>query len=244
MAYYRGAEIQFFPPLTRMVKLILIVTGAVFLVTYLPERFAGFDLPYLLFGLTPYAVTHHLAVWQPVTYLLLHAGWLHLLFNLFAIWMFGPDLEARWGPHRFLFYFLLTGIGAAIFNVALEPASLSMTIGNSGAVYGLLLAYGMVFPERTVFLWFVVPVKAKWFALIFGLIEFWLSLATPGTGVSHLAHLGGMLFGFLYLRAHGYGLAFNWRRRYGEWRRARLKRKFNVYLQKHERRDDQGRWIN
>ena len=241
---YRRAEIQFFPPLTRMVKLILIVTGAIFLLTYLPERFLGFYAPYALFGLTPYAVTHDLALWQPVTYLFLHAGWLHIIFNLFAVWMFGPDLELKWGGRKFLIYFFLTGIGAGLFGVLLQPSSPVMTIGNSGAVYGLLLAYGVLFPDRPVFLWFLIPIKAKWFVAIFGAIEFWLSLTQPGSGVSHVAHLGGMLVGFLYLRAQGYGFSLDVRGRYGDWRRARLRRKFEVYMRKREGKDDQGRWIN
>lgn len=242
MPRYRDVQFSFFPPLTRMVKALLVVTSAAFLLTYLPAQFAGFDLPFRLFGLTPYLVTHRLFIWQSFTYLFLHGGWLHIIFNLFALAMFGPDIESRWGGRRFLFYFFLTGVGAGLFSVILQPSSQVMTIGNSGAIYGVLLAYGMLFPDRPIFLWFVIPIKAKWFVLIMGAIELYLSLATPGSGVSHVAHLGGMIFGFAYLR--GRRLGGNWRGQYQQWRQARLRRKFEVYMRKHEGKDDRGQWIN
>jgi len=233
-----------------MVKSLVIVTSAVFLVTYVPAQLLQTSsVPFgtLYFGLVPYAVTRDFFVWQLATYLFLHGGWFHIIFNLFALWMFGYDLERAWGPQRFLTYFLITGIGAGLFSVVLQPSSLVPTIGNSGAVYGILLAYGMMFPDRPIFLWFVVPVKAKWFVLIMGLIEFWASLTQPGSGVSHIAHLGGMLFGYIYLRAlrggQGRGPGFDLRGQYEEWRRARLRRKFEVYMQKHERKDP-DRWVN
>jgi membrane associated rhomboid family serine protease len=100
----------------------------------------------------------------------------------------------------------------------------------------------MTFPDRPIYLYMIIPIKAKWFAMIMGAIEFVSSLSTPGSGVSHVAHLGGMLFGFLYLR--GPHLPYNLPSRYQEWRRARLRRKFEVYMRKHERKDEAGRWIN
>jgi len=244
MPRYGQAQISFGPPFTGVVKRLCIVTSAAFLLTYLPAQFLGWQIPFLLFGLTPYDVTHHLWVWQLVTYLFLHGGWMHIIFNLFALWMFGYDLERVWGPRRFLTYFFLTGIGAGLFSVLLQPSSYTSTIGNSGAVYGILLAYGMLFPDRPIFLWFVIPVKAKWFVLIMGAIEFYLSLTQPGSGVAHVAHLGGMLFGFLYLRAkRGGGTGLDWRGQYAEWRRARMRRKFEVYMQKQDRKD-RDHWVN
>jgi membrane associated rhomboid family serine protease len=247
MPRYGQAQISFGPPFTGVVKRLVIVTSAVFLVTYVPAQFVEWQLPFAWFGLVPYDVTHFGWVWQLGTYLFLHGGWFHIIFNLFALWMFGYDLEQAWGPRRFLFYFFLTGIGAGLFSVLLQPSSYIMTIGNSGAVYGILLAYGMLFPDRLIFLWFVVPIKAKWFVLIMGLIEFWASLTQPGSGVSHVAHLGGMLFGYLYLRGlrgmHGRKLGFDLRGQYEEWRRARMRRKFEVYMQKHERKDP-DHWVN
>lgn len=242
MSYYRESGISFGPPLTRMVKLLIIVTSAVFLATYLPLALFNWVTPYEWLGLRPYDVIHNFYLWQLVTYLFLHGGWFHILFNLFALWMFGCDLEQLWGPRQFLFYFFLTGIGAGLFDVLLQPNAGSITIGNSGAVYGVLLAYGLLFPDRPIFLWLVIPIKAKWFVLLMGVIEFVSSLSTPGSGIAHVAHLGGMLFGFLYLR--GGRLSTRGMFNYQEWRRARLKKKFEVYMRKHEERDNRGRWIN
>lgn len=243
MSYYRQSSISFGPPLTPMVKYLVIFTSAVFLLTFLPAQIFGWSLPFTWLGLRPYDVTHHFYFWELVTYLFLHGGWFHIIFNLFALWMFGSDLERLWGPRQFLFFFFLTGIGAAVFDVLLQPNAITTTIGNSGAVYGILMAYGLLFPDRPIFLWLVIPIKAKWFVLIMGLIEFVSSLGWPGSGISHLAHLGGMLFGFLYLR--GGGLPSRWQLRYHDWRRARLRRKFEVYMEKRDKKkDDSGQWVN
>ncbi len=235
-----------------MVKYLIIFTSAVFLLTYLPAELAHWTFPYDYFSLVPYAITHFIPivdgvrvpfVWQPVTYLFLHGGWGHIILNLLFLWMFGSDLERLWGPRQFLFYFFLTGIGAGLFNVLLEPNVKLPTVGNSGAIYGLLLAYGLLFPDRPIFLWFVIPVKAKWFVLGMGVLEFYSSLSQPGSGVSHVAHLGGMLFGFLYLR--GGGLPYRLQLKYHEWRRARLRRKFEIYMNEQDKKKDQrGPWIN
>lgn len=242
MSYYRQSSIAFGPPLTRMVKRLIIVTSAVFVLTYLPEQLFGWPYARLWLGLWPRGVVHGLEVWRLFTYLFLHAGWFHIIFNMFALWMFGSDLERLWGPKQFLHYYFLTGIGAGLFDVLLQPSADSTTIGCSGAIYGLLLAYGMLFPDRPIFLWLIIPIKAKWFVVIMGAIEFVSSLSTPGSGVSHIAHLGGMLFGFLYLRGRRFPYAFQLR--YQEWRRARLRRKFEVYMRRHEKKDDVSRWIN
>ena len=242
MPRYREVPVSFGPPLTWAVRQIIIVTSAVFLLTYLPLVMFQWTWPMAWFGLRPYDVTHRLFLWQPVTYLFLHGGFFHILFNLFALWMFGADLERLWGPRRFLQYFFLTGVGAAVFDVLLQPSMTTPTIGNSGAVYGILLAFGLLFPERPIYLWLLIPVKAKWFVLAMGLIEFVSSFSNPGSTISHLAHLGGMLVGFLYLR--GGGLTYRMQLRYNEWRRARLRRKFEVYMSKQEKKDESGRWIN
>ena len=242
MPRYRDVQVSFGPPLTWVVRNLIIITSAIFLLTYLPAAILDWDLPFALFGLRPYHVTHRFFFWQPVTYLFLHAGFFHVIFNLFAMWMFGSDLERTWGSRRFLFYFFLTGIGAAAFDVILQPSADSTTIGNSGAVYGILLAYGLLFPNRPIFLWLLIPVKAKWFVLVMGLIEFVSSFSNPGSRISHIAHLGGMVFGFLYLR--GSGLPFRLQLRYHAWRRARLRKRFEVYMRKHEGKDESGRWIN
>ena len=225
-----------------MVKKLIILTGAAFVLTYLPHQIFGWDYPYFLFGLEPYAVVHGFAIWQLVTYLFLHAGFFHIIFNLFALWMFGPDLEKEWGSRQFLFFYFLTGIGAGIVQVLVMPSSTTMTVGCSGAIYGLLLAYGLIFPERLIYLYMLIPIRAKWFAVLMGVIEFVSSFGTPGSGVAHVAHLGGMLFGYIYLR--GVRLPFRIRGRYSDWRRARLRKRFESYMRKHEKRDDAGRWVN
>ena len=249
MPYYRQVGYSFGPPLTRMVKQLIIIMSAVFVVTNvigaIPIETARLYLsayPRAYLGLIPWLVIHYFFVWQLFTYLFLHGGWFHIIFNLFALWMFGSDLEAQWGSNKFLFYFFLTGVGAGLFCVVLEPSSRIPTIGCSGAIFGLLLAYGMLFPDRPIYLYMIVPIKAKWFVVIMGVIEFVASYSDATSGVSHIAHLGGMLFGFLYLR--GPHLPSRLPRRYQEWRRARLRRKFEVYMREHERKDQSGRWIN
>src|SRR5208337_5016096 len=133
---------------TPMVKKLIIITSAVFLLTYVPLQIFHSDFfndIFELFGLNADLVIHKFYVWQLVTYLFLHGGWFHIIFNMFALWMFGSDLESLWGGKKFLFYYFLTGVGAGILDVTLNalsrPAMPSATIGCSGAVYGLLLAY-------------------------------------------------------------------------------------------------------
>ena len=245
MPRYTQSYMSFFPPFTRMVKALIIVTSAVFILTFLPYRLFGWEAPFLWLGLQPYAVLHHLYLWQIVTYLFLHGGFFHVLFNMFALWMFGPDLEQLWGETEFLKFYLLTGAGAGVLDVALSTffgSPYSLTIGASGAIYGLLLAFGLIFPDRPIFLWFIIPIKAKWFVLIIGAIEFFSEVGGPGSNISHLAHLGGMLVAYLYLR--GTGISERMQARYAEWRRARLRRKFEVYMRKRESKHDPDHWIN
>lgn len=236
---------SFFPPFTRMVKALIIITAAVFVVTYLPLRLFGWQSPFIYLGLQPYAVVHRLYLWQLVTYLFLHGGFFHILFNMFALWMFGPDLEQMWGESEFLKFYLVCGIGAGVFDVVLNTlfgSPNSLTIGASGAIYGLLLAFGLLFPNRPIFIWFIIPIPAKWFVVIIGAIEFFSEISGPGSGIAHLAHLGGMLVAYLYLR--GGGFSGRMQLRYEDWRRARLRRKFEVYMRDNERKDDPDRWIN
>ena len=242
MVRYRQMEVSFGPPLTWAVRQVIVVTAAIFVLTYFPAVIFRFSFPFELFGLRPFDVTHRFFIWQPLTYLFLHAGFFHLIFNLFALWMFGSELERTWGPRQFLTYFFLTGIGAAAFDVILQPSAISTTVGNSGAVYGILLAYGLLFPNRPILLWLLIPVKAKWFVLVLGLIEFASSFSNPGSNISHIAHLGGMLVGFLYLR--GGGMPFRLLLRYHEWKRARLRKQFENYMRKQDGKDESGRWIN
>ncbi|MBK6765503.1 MAG: rhomboid family intramembrane serine protease [bacterium] len=141
----------------------------------------------------------HGKVWTLFTYMFLHGGFSHILFNMLALWMFGSMLERVWGSKEFLKYYLLTGLGGGLCYALFNMHSPVPTVGASGAIYGLLLAYAVLFPENVIYIWFVIPVKAKYFAIIFGVIEF-LASFNPGSGVAHLAHLGGMVMGYAYLK--------------------------------------------
>ena len=166
------------------------------------------------------------ALYQLVTYMFMHGGWMHLFFNMFALWMFGCVVERVWGPKKFLFYYIFCGIGAGLtqelvqyiqymaeglsaYDLVLingqekptaEFLNLWTTVGASGAIYAILLAFGMLFPEDRVFIFpLPVPIKAKWFVMIYVVLELFMALGTKGDGVAHFAHLGGMLFGFLLI---------------------------------------------
>ena len=139
-------------------------------------------------------------VWQLVTYMFLHAEILHLFFNMLTLFMFGNDLERYWGTERFLKYYFITGIGAGVCSWLVAMDSAAATIGASGAIYGLLLAYGLLYPNRIIFLNFLIPVKVKYLVLLMGAIAFFSSLTGRESGISHIAHLGGMLVGLIFLK--------------------------------------------
>lgn len=218
-------QISFGGPLTPTVKLLLIITGAAFAVQTILQYVFGINIE-RLFGIVPYYVTHRFYLWQPFTYLLLHAGLLHLGFNLLVLWMFGCELERVWGNRFFLKYYLVCGVGAGLCIALLTPTSPIPTIGASGALYGILLAYGLLFPNRQIYLWMVLPIRAKHFVLVIGVLAFYSTLTQEGSGISHVAHLSGLLIGYIYLR--GWGLLRTLHRRYLEWKLKRLKKKFRV----------------
>ena len=211
--------------LTPAVKFLLILTTVLFFLQVILHRFLGFYVE-TLFGLVPDLVLHKGFLWQLVTYIFLHSELFHLGFNLLVLWMFGGELERIWGRRFFLRYFFVCGIGAGLCVVLLTPSSTVPTIGASGALYGILLAYGLLFPNRQIFLWFLVPIRAKHFVLIIGAIAFYSTLTLPGSGVSHLAHLGGIFVGYVYLR--GWRHIGQIHRIYLETKLKRLKRKFRV----------------
>ena len=181
-------------PLTPGIKYLLIICAVVFLVQQLALREI-----LLFFGLIPVLVWTKYFVWQLVTYIFLHGSLFHLLFNLFALWMFGTQLERQWGTKAFMKNFFVTGIGAGISYILVRPGQLSPVIGASGAIYGIFLAYGLIFPNQLVYVWFLFPIRAKYFVIIFGAIELYASIAGTQGGIAHVAHLGGMLFGYLYI---------------------------------------------
>src|SRR5215208_2382904 len=157
-------------------------------------------------GLVPREVLEHFAVWRLATYMFLHGGVFHILFNMLALWMFGAELERLWGTRYFLKYYFVTGIGAGALTVAFsllpfgfaQQLYASDVIGASGAIYGLLLAYGMYFPDRPIYMYFVFPIPAKVFVAIMGAIALLSSLGDSG-GVANATHLGGLVIGYLFL---------------------------------------------
>jgi membrane associated rhomboid family serine protease len=153
--------------------------------------------------------------WQLLSYAFLHGNFNHLFFNMFAVWMFGTPLEQAWGSQRFAAYFGACVVGAAIIQliVQLFEGGVYPTIGASGGVFGLLLAYGAMWPDNRIFLlFFPVPIKAKWFVLIYGGIELLLGFTRAMPGIAHFAHLGGMIFGAALLYRWGWRPGMTWRR--------------------------------
>jgi len=139
--------------------------------------------------------------WQLVTYMFLHGGFFHILFNMFALWMFGMELENLWGSRKFLIYYLCCGLGAGIANLMVGAllGQVVPTVGASGAVFGILTAFGFLFPNRRVYLYFLVPVQAKYFIMGWIGIELFYGVVGTSDGIAHFAHLGGAAVGFIYL---------------------------------------------
>jgi membrane associated rhomboid family serine protease len=184
---------------TPAVKFLLIANVGMFVVQTVIDL--GTDFPLSLYlGLVPQLVLNQFYLWQLFTYQFLHGGLFHLLFNMLALWMFGCDLERRWGTQFFLKYYFVTVIGGAILNVMFLPGQLGPSIGASAGIYGLLLAYGLIYPERIVYFYFLFPIKMKHFVWIIGAIAVYSSVTSGQSGIAHLAHLGGMVFGYIYLR--------------------------------------------
>lgn len=217
-------------PLSPALKALIAANALVFVVQLVA--------PWLTWslGMMPAAVIGQLRLWQLVTYMFVHAGLFHILFNMLTLWMFGTELERIWGTRYFLKYYFVTGIGAAALTVffSLLPfpvaAALqhSVVIGASGAVYGLLLAYALYFPDRPIYMYMVFPMPAKYFVILMGVIAFYSSLADH-SGVANATHLGGLVVGYLFLkgaRFHPLGEAKYW---YLRWKMNRTRRKFDVY---------------
>ncbi len=204
--YGQNVNIRIGGPLTPVVKKLMIINGVIFLC----QQLIGIYYPgYIehLFGLNHVGFIQEFKLWQIVTYMFLHGGWFHVIFNLLGLWMFAGELEQNWGSSLFLRYYMVSGIGAGFFIALMNYIMYAqsginpVTIGASGAIYGILLAYGVTWPNRKVLLYFVVPIKIKYLVILFGLIEFLGMLSTAsgaGGNVSHIGHLGGLLTGLLY----------------------------------------------
>lgn len=180
--------------LTPIIKNLMIIMGVFFFLQMVVSGSINFYL-----GLVPVLVWKKYFLWQFFTYIFLHGGIGHLLFNLLALWMFGGELENYWGSKKFLGYFLFCGIGAGICTVVFTPYQFIPVIGASGAIYGILLAFGWFFPNRPIFIYFLFPIPAKYMVILYGLIELLSSMEGTGGGIAHLTHLGGLLFGFFYM---------------------------------------------
>lgn len=221
-----------FPP---GVKWLLIVNVAIFLLGFF-AGLLGLDRPLALLVLRPSDVLGKLYVWELATYMFLHGGFGHIIWNMLALWMFGADLERLWGTRRFLNFYFFCGIGAGVCVVLLTYLfgnPYSVTIGASGAIFGILLANAVLFPDRTILWGFLIPIKMKWFVLIIGVVTF-ISSFQVNQGVSEFAHLGGLLFGYIFLKKPrgGYDFLGPIQRQYKQWKIQRAKRKFEVYLRK------------
>ena len=223
---------QGFSILPLVVKNLLIINVVFFLATWAAEAVYHIDL-------SDYLGLHYIGAsdfrpYQFVTYMFMHGGFAHLFFNMFALWMFGNSIENAWGPKRFLIFYFVCGIGAGLTQELVQYIQLSdiienyqyvkingrsipvdeylnmlTTVGASGAVYGILLAFGMMWPNSRIYIYFAIPIKAKWFVIIYGLIELFSGFSSVDN-VAHFAHVGGMLFGFL--------LIMYWRYQMGDWR--------------------------
>jgi membrane associated rhomboid family serine protease len=243
--FSRSIISSYFPP---GVKWLLIINTGVFLLWYLGG--ASLQSQMRLLALTPDFVVYRFPwfVWQLFTYMFLHGGIGHLLFNMLTLWMFGITLEQTWGTRYFLKYYFLCGVGAGICDTLVNVilGNHTSTIGASGAIYGLLLAFGVLFPDVKVLMNFLFPIKAKYLVMIYGAVALISALGSGNSGVSNIAHLGGMLFGWIYLKARmprffrflhlpDFG---GW---YRQWRMQRAKKKFQVYMRKQGGR---GPWVN
>ena len=197
--------------------------------------FPRLGLLYLL-GLVPQQVVENFGLWRLATYMFLHGGVFHILFNMLALWMFGAELERVWGTRYFLKFYFVTGIGAGFLTVifSLLPFGFAQqlyaadVIGASGAIYGLLLAYGMYFPDRPIYMYFVFPIPAKIFVAIMGGIALLSSLGDAG-GVANATHLGGLVVGYLFLKSSRIHPLSEMKYRYLKWKINRVRKKFDVY---------------
>jgi len=259
----RGGTISFsFPPFAGWVKRIILACTAIYLVELIAGRVFGLDLRDWLegwFALRPVYVTSG-AVWQVVTYSLLHAGFSHLFFNMLTLWFIGSYLERDFGRRRFLECYLFCVVGAALVTIAVAYTHfLGMdpqkgTVGASGGIFGLLMAFGVLYADQELMM-FPLPfmIKAKY------LVGIWIVVAVvavfePSQGVATFAHLGGLLFGYLFVKflprrgltyaaSEQYFGVRNW---YYRWRRRRAAKKFEVYMRKHDRNvsfDEHGNYI-
>lgn len=226
-------------PATPVVKALIWTNVAFFVLTWLVPGVME------ILGLRPSALFGRLYIWQPVSYMFLHAGVFHILFNMLALWMFGVDLERRWGTRGFVRYYAITGVGAGIATalISLLPFDVTRgiygatTIGASGAIYGLLLAWALLFPTRQILFMFIFPLPARVAALLMGAMSFMAAVSGSNGSVAEATHLSGFAIGWFYLRGPK-NLRLELQYRLTKWRMDRMRRKFSVH--KGGRNDDDG----
>jgi len=235
--YGSPSSLSFGPgPISTALKAIIGANVVLFLATlfYAPLQ--------IQLGLVPMWVLHEKHLWQPVTYMFIHAGLFHIIFNMLALWMFGTELERIWGTRFFLKFYFVTGIGAAVLTILLSLLPFAAArqlyasdiVGASGAIYGVLLAYALYFPDRQIYYMMLFPIPARIFVLIMGAVAFISSLSETG-GVANATHLSGLLVAYVYLTTvrKGPRMQLNpWaevKYRWVKWRLANAKKRFDVY---------------
>lgn len=194
MAYYRTG-FGFGGAMTPVVKNILFANTVIYVIGML-----NYNLNSTLFNwfiLDSNKVLNNFEIWRLASYMFLHGGLFHILFNMFVFWMFGRELEEEWGSTEFLKFYFICGIGAGLLNILLSAAP---TIGASGAVYGIMVAYALRYPNREILVYFMFPVKIKYVVGFLALFSFFSTWGSQGDGIAHAAHLGGIVVGYIYLR--------------------------------------------
>ena len=201
--HFNPGETAYKPQIfTEAIKILISIN----FVIYVLQSLAGKeDIFFRLFGLVPNVFISELMLWQPFTYMFFHApyyssvGISHILLNMLGLWVFGRELEQAWGKSKFLKYYFLTGIGSGLITYLFQINSDNPVIGASGAVYGILLAYGISFPNRMLYIWGLIPVRSIWLVVIMGSIAFF-GLLGRADGISHVTHISGMLIGYIFLK--------------------------------------------
>ena len=181
------------------IKVLITVNFLIYVLQTISGPNVASDL-WRLFGLVPKQVWSDLMLWQPFTYLFFHDSnpW-HVLMNMFVLWMFGTELERLWGREGFVKYYFITGVGSGIITGCISPNSLIPLIGASGAVFGIILAYGITFPNRTIYLWGIVPIRSIVFVIFIGVLSLFSTINST-SNVSHVTHLAGMIIGYTFLK--------------------------------------------
>ncbi len=190
-------EFSYKPALfTSAIKILVSINFLIFLLQSVSKS-EGLFFP--LFGLVPKLVWSELMIWQPVTYIFFHGGIWHVLINMFVLWMFGSELERLWGKSHFLRFYFYTGIGSGLITLLFNYQSITPIVGASGSVYGVLLAYGLTYPNRKVYLYGLIPIKSLWFVIGIGFIAF-ISSFNNVSQVSHITHISGMFIAYMLIK--------------------------------------------